>query len=188
MVYIRRMVWFIASRLVILCILLGMLVCGFFMCMNLANVYIVLDEGLEKRAEVILTREEAEELNKYFHYDFLNADPALARAFDGTSVYDDYTITDFEYELTIESLWSWPWDNYATCTIVERIPSITGKVISSRANEVPEEVPKWAGGRYDITLVKEDGNWKIRGMQLVTQLLEPDETTDGKLTETLQEE
>ena len=43
------MIWYIASRLVLLCVLLGMLVCGFFMCMNLANVYIVLDEGLQKR-------------------------------------------------------------------------------------------------------------------------------------------
>ena len=41
------MIWYIASRLVLLCVLLGMLVCGFFMCMNLANVYIVLDEGLD---------------------------------------------------------------------------------------------------------------------------------------------
>lgn len=164
-----------------------MLVCGFFMCMNLANVYIVLDEGLEKRAEVILTREEAEELNKYFHYDFLNADPALARAFDGTSVYDDYTITDFEYELTIESLWS------CRGTTTPPAPSWSGSR-PSRARSSPA-VPTRSrgkcpsdGGRYDITLVKEDGDWKIRGMQLVTQLLEPDETTDGKLTEALQEE
>ena len=85
MLYIRRLIWFIASRLIILCVLAGMLVCGFFMCLNMANIYVILDEGLEKRVEVILTREEAEELNKYFHYDFLNADPALAGAFDGTA-------------------------------------------------------------------------------------------------------
>ena len=141
MVYIRRMIWYIASRLVLLCVLLGMLVCGFFMCMNLANVYIVLDEGLQKRVEVCLTREDAESLNKYFHSDFLNADPALISAFDGTSAYEDYTISDFEYELTVESLWSWPWDDYATCTVVERVPSITGRVISSRADALVDGRP-----------------------------------------------
>ena len=46
MVYIRRLIWFIASKLMLVCILLGMLICGFFMCMNLANVYVVLDEGM----------------------------------------------------------------------------------------------------------------------------------------------
>ncbi len=171
MLYIRRLVWFIATRLVILCVLAGMLVCGFFMCLNMSNIYIILDEGLEKRVEVILTREDAEELNKYFHYDFLNADPALAGAFDGTSVYDDYNITDFDYEMKIEKLWAWPWDDFATCTVTEQVPDLKGKVISSRASDVPEQIPDWVGGRYNITLLKEDGLWKIIGMQQTAILM-----------------
>ena len=135
MVYLRRLVWYIASRLVLVCVLCGMLVCGFYMCLNTVNIYVILNDGLEKRAEVILTRQEAEKLNFYFHADFLSTDPALEGAFDGSSVYDDYTITDFDYELKIEKLWAWPWDSYATCTVVERIPSITGSVISSRKSE-----------------------------------------------------
>ena len=178
MVYIRRLIWFVAMRLILVCVLAGMLICGFFMCMNMANVYVLLDEGLEKRVEVILTQEDAEELNKYFHYDFLSADPALKGAFDGTSVYQDYTITDFDYDLKVEKLWSWPWDDYATCTVVERVPKITGKVISSRANEVDPEVPKWTGGRYNLTLVKENGDWKIIGMQQTTILMESEDEND----------
>ena len=172
MVYLRRLVWFIASILVLICVLCGMLVCGFYMCLNTANIYVILNDGLEKRAEVILTRQEAEKLNFYFHADFLSTDPALEGAFDGSSVYDDYTITDFEYELKIEKLWAWPWDSYATCTVVERIPSITGSVIASRKSEASPTVPGWQGGRYDITLVKDDGAWKIIGMQQTTVLME----------------
>ena len=172
MVYLRRLVWFIASRLVLICVLCGMLVCGFYMCLNTANIYVILNDGLEKRAEVILTRQEAEKLNFYFHADFLSTDPALEGAFDGSSVYDDYTITDFEYELKIEKLWAWPWDSYATCTVVERIPSIIGSVIASRKSEASPTVPGWQGGRYDITLVKDDGAWKIIGMQQTTVLME----------------
>ena len=172
MVYLRRLVWYSASRLVLVCVLCGMLVCGFYMCLNTANIYVILNDGLEKRAEVILTRQEAEKLNFYFHADFLSTDPALEGAFDGSSVYDDYTITDFEYELKIEKLWAWPWDSYATCTVVERIPSITGSVIASRKSEASPTVPGWQGGRYDITLVKDDGAWKIIGMQQTTVLME----------------
>lgn len=58
---------------------LSILLCTFYMCMNTANVYIVLSDGLAKRVEVILTREDAPELNNYFHSDFLSADPALTR-------------------------------------------------------------------------------------------------------------
>ena len=180
MQYIRRLIWFIASHLVLFCVLIGMLICGFFMCMDMANIYIILDEGLEKRAEVILTRNEAEELNKYFHYDFLNVDPAIKGAFNGSSAYDDYVISGFDYDLKIERLWAWPWDDYATCTVVEQVPSITGKVVSIRADEVPSDVPKWQGGRYNITLVKDDGLWKIIGMQQTAVIMESDEETDDK--------
>lgn len=174
MLYIRRLIWFIASRLIILCILAGMLVCGFFMCLNISNIYIILDEGLEKRVEVVLTREEAEELNKYFHYDFLNADPALAGAFDGSSVYGSYTISDYEYEMKIERLWAWPWDQYATCTVTEQVHDIAGKVIPSRAADVPAEIPAWQGGRYNLTLVKENGLWKVIGMQQTAIIMAED--------------
>ena len=150
--YIRRLIWFIASRLLIFTIAVSILLCAFYMCMNTANVYIVLNDGLEKRVDVILTREDAPELNSYFHADFLSADPALTAAFDGSSPYVDYNITAFEHELTIESL-------------VERAPSIPGTVISSRSGEVDPVVPTWQGGRYNITLMKSGGNWKIGGMQ-----------------------
>jgi len=175
--YFRRFVWFIAKKLIILCVLLGMLVCGFFMAMNGANIYVVLNEGMEKRVDVILTRQQAEELNKYFHADFLLADPALEGALGGTSAYVDYNITGFEYDLKIEKLWAWPWDNYANCTVVERVPSITGSVISSRKNEVSATIPSWEGGRYNITLVNINGTWKIIGMQQTTVLVEAAEST-----------
>ena len=83
MLYVRRLIWFIASRMLLVCVLVGMLVCGFFMAMNGANIYVVLNEGMEKRVDVILTRQQAEELNKYFHADFLIADEALEGALNG---------------------------------------------------------------------------------------------------------
>ena len=172
MLHLRRLIWFIASRLILVCILGGMLVCGFYMGLNTANIYVVLEDGLQQRAAVILTRENAERLNFYFHADFLSTDPALEGAFDGSSVYDDYTVTDFEYDLKIEKLWAWPWDRYATCTVAERVPEIHGRVISSRRSEAPAEIPAWQGGKYDITLVNEGGTWKIIGMQQTMVLME----------------
>ena len=185
MLYFRRLTWFIAKHMILICVLVGMLVCGFFMAMNAANIYVVLSDGMEKRVDVILTRQQAEELNKYFHADFLIADAALEGALNGMSAYTDYNITGFEYELTIEKLWSWPWDSYANCTVVERVPSITGSVIASRRSEVSERIPRWQGGRYDITLVKVGGEWKIIGMQQKTVLVEPEESDDGLETEIL---
>ena len=183
MQYFRRFTWFIAGRMILICVLLGMVVCGFFMALNGANIYVVLNDGMEKRVDVILTRQQAEELNKYFHADFLIADEALEGALNGMSAYSDYNITGFEYNLTIEKLWAWPWDTYANCTVVERVPSISGSVISSRRSEVSERIPRWQGGRYDVTLVKAGGAWKIIGMQQKTILVEPEGDDDSLETE-----
>ena len=162
--------------MILICVLLGMLVCGFFMALNVSNIYVVLNDGMEKRVDVILTRDQAEELNKYFHADFLIADSALEGALNGNSVYANYSITDFDYNLTIEKLWAWPWDTYANCTVVERVPSITGRSVSGSSST--QAIPHWQGGRYDITLVKVNGAWKIIGMQQKTILVEADETEE----------
>ena len=185
MLYFRRFIWFIAKILIIACVLLGMLACGFYMAMNMSNIYVVLNDGLQKRVDVILTRQQAEELNKYFHADFLLADPALDGALNGDSAYADYNITGFDYDLTIEKLWAWPWDDYANCTVVERVPSITGSVIASRRSQVSSRIPRWVGGRYDITLAKLNGQWKIVGMKQVTVLMEAEDTTQELPSEIL---
>jgi len=174
--YIRRFIGFIATRILWFTIIVSVLACAFYMCMNTANVYIVLTDGMEKRVDVILTREDAEELNNYFHADFLSQDPALRGAFDGTSVYDAYKITDYEYSLTIERLWAWPWDEYATATVVEQVHSISGKVYSSRVGDVSEEIPSWRGGRYELTLSRVEGRWKVRGIRQTAIFAEAEAT------------
>ena len=185
MLYFRRFIWFIAKNLIIICILLGMLSCGFFMAMNLSNVYVVLQDGLQKRVDVMLTRQQASELNKYFSPEFLLVDPALSGAINGESAYMDYNITDFEYDLTIEKAWAWPWDDFASCTVVERVPTISGNVIASRRSEVSSRIPKWVGGRYDITLAKQNGQWRIVGMKQLTVLMEADDNTENLPSEIL---
>lgn len=176
MKYVRRLMWFIASRVLLVTIVASILVCGFYMCMNSANIYIVLNDGLKERVNVILTAQGAESLNDYFHADFLNSDGALQGAFSGQSAFGAYSITDFEYVLTIDSLWAWPWDSTAACTVTERVPSITGSVLSSRKGEVDDALPKWQGGKYDITLVRSNGKWKITGMKQTGIIVEPDPT------------
>ncbi|MGI6240025.1 MAG: hypothetical protein ACOYI5_10420 [Christensenellales bacterium] len=173
MKYIRRFMWFIASRALVVTIVASILVCAFYMSMNSANIYIVLTDGLRARVETILTAAGAESLNDYFHAEFLNHDSALQGAFDGSSAFGAYDIQSFDYVLSIESLWAWPWDDVASCTVTERVPSITGSVLSSRRDEVDPEVPAWQGGRYSIALARSAGKWKITGMRQIGIIIEP---------------
>ena len=108
MKYIRRLLWFIASRMIILSACVAILICAFYMALNSGNIYILVTDGMAKRVEVALTREDASELNKYFSADFLNNDPVMQIAFSANSPYIDYNITDFDHVITLEWLWAWP--------------------------------------------------------------------------------
>jgi len=164
--HIRRFLSFVASRLVIFSIVAALLILAFYLAMNTANIYLLLNDGMTARASVILTRKNADELVNFFTNDFLLGDETLNIGLSNASPYIDYSITDFKYNLSLEWVWAWPWENSATATIVERVPRITGKVVEGKQNLVKNGTlsatpPSWYGGRYTVRLVRQDGRWKI---------------------------
>ena len=166
MKHIRRFFSFVASRLLIFSIVSALLILAFYLAMNTANIYLLLNDGMTARASVILTRKDADELVNFFTNDFLLSDETLNIGLSSVSPYIDYNITDFKYSLSLEWVWAWPWENSATATIVERVPRITGKAVESRQSLVKSGAlsatpPSWYGGRYTVKLVRQDGRWKI---------------------------
>ena len=51
MKYLRRIVWFFANRLLVLCLILGLIMTVFYYSMNLSNLQIVLKDGMANRAK-----------------------------------------------------------------------------------------------------------------------------------------
>lgn len=165
MKYIRRFVFFIASRLVIITLCAALLVCAFYMAYNMGNAYIVMNEGLEKRVDVCLTRQDYTELNKYFTIGFLNSDPVLGVSVSDNAPYLPYNITSYDYDLKITNLYAWPWQELISCTVTEYVTDIKGSVKPSYAQTVSGSIPEWASGRYKVYLTKQDdGSWKISGL------------------------
>ena len=175
MKYIRRLLWFVATRLVMISVIVGLLTLVFYLAMNTANIYLLLSDGMKLRAEVILTRDNAEELTSFFTDEFLLSDETLEIGLSEQSPYVDYNIDTFNYELTMEWMWAWPWENTATATIVEKVPRIVGSVRTSSkslvtAGTITSTPPPWYGGRYTVTLQRIGGQWKIAGLHQ-TQLM-----------------
>lgn len=165
MKYVRRFMFFIASRLVIITLCVALLLCAFYMAYNMGNAYILVTEGLEKRVDVCLTRQDYVELNKYFTVGFLNSDPVLAVSTSANSPYIYYTINSYDYDVKISSLQAWPWDNEMSCVVTEYVNDISGSVKASYAREASSQIPEWASGRYKVYLAKQsDGSWKISGI------------------------
>ncbi len=178
MKYIRRLLWFVATRLVMISVIVALLTLVFYLAMNTANIYLLLNDGMQLRASVIMTRKDAEEMPSFFTDNFLNSDETLAIGLSEQSPYVDYNVKSFTYQMSMEWMWAWPWENTATATIVEKVPKITGSVKSEKkslvtAGTLSANPPSWYGGRYTVTLKRTDGRWKIDGLKQTQLIIEP---------------
>jgi len=177
MKYLRRLIWHIASRLLIVCVVLGLMVVTFYYAMNITNLYIVLKDGMARRAQVVMMMEESSELNKYFQTSFLERDAAVQAAITGNSPYENYNVVGIDHRLEMGFTWVWPWDNSVRVDITERIPRIDGRIKGSKAEaavaaygESAIYPPKWVSARYRAVLTKDSGQWHIRSLALIEEL------------------
>ncbi len=177
MKHLRRMIWHIASRLLGLTVVLGMMVIGFYYAMNITNMNVVLKDGMARRAQVVMMQEDVSELTKFFQKSFLERDPAVQNTLSGYSPYQDYNIRGIDHRLEMGFTWVWPWDTSARVDIVERIPRIDGRVKGSKAEAYIAQYgddalypPEWTSARYRVQMVKENGQWRIRSLSLLEEL------------------
>lgn len=167
----RYFVWYLAKRLFVLCCIMGVLSVSFYYAMNASNIYVVIKDGLAKRAKVVMMGVEENELNKYFSDSYLLRDQRLLSRKNGTTPYIMYDIKGIDHRLKMEWMWCWPWENTARAVVSEKIPAVDGRIIASykqQTNEKQWQVPSWGYGKYNIFLYKENGHWHIRDMQLIS--------------------
>ena len=62
--YLRRLIWFIASRLLVILLVLGLLTVAFYFSMNATNIYIIIKDGMARRAQVIMMDEPVSQLEE----------------------------------------------------------------------------------------------------------------------------
>ncbi len=165
MKYLRRFMFFIAQKLVIITLCASLIIYAFYLAYNLGNAYILVSEGMEKRVDVCLTREDYQALNNYFSAGFLSADPVLAAAWTEASPYFFYDISSYEYDISISRLrWS-PRSSTVTCVATERVTGIGGKVKAEFASQAAPDIVPWKSTRYTVTLHKQSsGKWLITGL------------------------
>ena len=174
MKYLRRIVWFFANRLLVLCLILGLIMTVFYYTMNLSNIQIVLKDGMANRAKYIMGMDSSrKELGKYFLTICLENDSGILGADSGNSQYKDYNIRGIDHRLEMGFLWVWPWDNTARLNISEKIPRIDGRVKGNKADEVIAREgaagvypPAWQDAEYRVLLTRENGQWKIKTLTL----------------------
>ena len=177
MKYIRRFLWFAASKMLLFSLIAALFILAFYLAMNAANIYVLLSDGMKQRTDVILTREDPDYLNEFFRKEFLDRDEQLRLALSPDAPYLNYRITGFESSVQLEWVWSWPWEDVAQATIIHRVPIIRGNALSSKSalvksGKITQAPPRWEGGRYDVELLRVNGQWKIASMKQTQVIVE----------------
>lgn len=160
----RRSIWYVLRTLIIAAAIIALCLGVFITGMHVSNLYILTTEGLEKRADCILTNGAVLDLTNYFTEEFVMNDVAL---YEGK--YDDFNISSYDYRLSVESVSVLPWNSRASMQVVEGMASISGKAnigADTTEGETPE-IPEWETVRYTISFTKIGSRWYISGITLI---------------------
>ena len=161
MKYLRRGIWYLVTRLMVICLIAGLAITVFYYAYNVSNIRVILKDGMAARAKYILgMTEENKSLEQFFQNP---GDLSSERA-----VYANYSIRGLDHRLEVDYFWVWPWENTAKVTITETVPRIDGRVKGSKATELTTKEgagalypPEWKEQRYSVYLEKKAGQWKI---------------------------
>ncbi|HCS73651.1 MAG TPA: hypothetical protein DIW17_07240 [Clostridiales bacterium] len=114
---ILKLITFLASRIIGIAVVLILIIMAIFISYDMANIYVMANDGLSKRAEIIIHNENPSSLSKFFTLQYLNSDSMLL-----SDQFKDYTVHDYDYELKIKHMWVWPWESTTEVTVEEYIP------------------------------------------------------------------
>ena len=95
----RRSLWYIIRLLLVITLVVALCYFALVQAMYMSNIYIIVTEGLERRADCILGNRPSTELTEYFTEDWIIRDEAI----DGGK-YDAFRVDSNDYRLTIEKM------------------------------------------------------------------------------------
>jgi len=180
--YLRRGIWYLVSRLLLVCLILALMITVFYYAMNATNIQIILKDGMAARAKYVMGMNSSlNELDKYFSSQYIRMaegrldtrDELIRQTYEGKSPYADYNVRGIDHRLETDFFWVWPWeDTNVQVVIHERIPRIDGRVKGPRADEVIARggaealyPPDWTEASYRVTMKKDGIQWKVARME-----------------------
>lgn len=158
----RRSIIFLIRTILLVLLIVMLCVAAFITTARLSNSYILVNEGMPLRAASMLHGVDDPELAYYFTSDCITEDAALRM--QSISVFRDFTVSSYEYDLIIDKMHVFPWQASTYVDVTEQITSIKASaLLESGAVEVPE----WTPIRYRLYLQQIDSRWYIRTIELL---------------------
>ncbi|MBR5948061.1 MAG: hypothetical protein IKZ82_05365 [Clostridia bacterium] len=174
----RRSIWYILRLLLVITLVVGLCYFALVEAMYMSNIYIIVTEGLERRADCILGNRSSTELAEYFTKEWIIRDEDI-----DSGKYDAFRVDSYDYRLTIEKMSVYPWSKEASIRVLEQVVNIQASPYND-SNKDP--VPQWEGSRMEIRLEKIDNRWYITLIRVLQSNpeIEPGATPDYSQLET----
>lgn len=160
----RRSIWYVLRTLLIVAGIVALCLGVFAEGMHVSNLYILVTEGMQARAETIVKNGEPLELTAYFTEDFINSDAALYE-----EDYENFTVASFDYRMEIRSFFVLPWSVRATMVIDDSLAAINAAPNDTQEGGQAPALPTWTPGRYHVLFIKEGSRWYISGLVLIEE-------------------
>ena len=160
--FFSRSSLYIARTIVL--VFCGVMLCllSFISCARLANLYILVNEGMSLRIECILQDGPKEELDNYFTAECIASDGRLQ-----DTTYQPYTVSSYNYVLDFSHIRVWSWLNTMSVDVLEQADRITGSA-NSNAVDPDSAPPAWTPIRYRLSIRKVKGSWRIDAITTLT--------------------
>ncbi len=152
----RRSIWYVLRILLLIVALVALILGVFTTGLYTSNIYIILQDGMGKRAECVLNEKPFSELTEYFTDDFLMTDPLLQK-----DLYAGFTVSAYDYRVEAERLIAFPWESTVEVRVLEKLASISATPSEQTEGMLAPELPEWPTTRSSIQFVRRDGHWLI---------------------------
>lgn len=158
----RRSIWYILRMLLEVVALVALVLGVFTAGLYTSNIYIIVQDGMAKRAACILHNSDFSELTEYFTDEFLLTDTALQKG-----AYDGFDVESYDYRADMELYIALPWENEVEVHITEKLASIAASPKEQTEGALPPQLPAWPTTRCALTMVRRDGDWLIHALTVL---------------------
>ena len=139
------------------------LVFAFSTAMQTSNIYMLAKDAFAKRTSVILMpleNKDTDLLDSIFTAEYLEESGLATQATNAS-----YTINSYDERTDVSITVVFPWQRTAKVKVTNTVQDISAEIAPGAitVNEVDRFIES---GEYTLTMVKEDGGWKVSDLQL----------------------
>jgi len=165
----RSMAYVVRTIMIVIAVIL-LCALAFLTAERASNLYILTSESMALRAACVLDDGDRETLEEYFLLTCIAEDARL-----NGNEYVNYTISSYNYDISVEGLTVLPWSATATATVVETVTmkgAIAADLMEEDKTAADYPLPAWESSRMKLHFVNTGERWYIS--EIETLEIDPD--------------